>query len=168
MRCLLRGGGLVELIFTVTTHSSQPAEPGPAAPKQQLRVLVVDDQPSVCDVVADTIRYAGHDVVGTAQDGVEAVAKAKELRPDLVVMDIAMPRQNGVEAMKTILAAKTAKRVMLMSGEYRSFGLTRDEMTRSGASAFLEKPFNVAELLELLERWAGEKQQSMTGPAEVA
>jgi two-component system chemotaxis response regulator CheY len=123
---------------------------------KKLRVLVVDDQPAVCEVVADSIQYAGHHIVGTAKDGVEAVERAKELMPDLVVMDISMPRMNGVEAMKAILAAGAAKRVLLMSGEYRSLGVTRDEMMRHGASAFMEKPFNVGDLFDMLDRWAAE------------
>jgi CheY-like chemotaxis protein len=125
-------------------------------PAKQLRVLVVDDQPAVCEVVADSIRHGGFEVVGIARDGVEAVARAAELRPDVVVMDIAMPEMNGVEAMREILAAKTAARVLLMSGEYRSLGLTKEEIYNHGASAFLEKPFNVGELFGLLETWSGE------------
>ena len=129
---------------------------------KKLRVLVVDDQPAVCEVVADSIQYAGHEIVGTAKDGVEAVARAKELLPDLVVMDISMPRMNGVEAMKAILAAGATKRVLLMSGEYRSLGVTRDEMMRNGASGFMEKPFNVGELFDLLDRWAAEVHAGTT------
>jgi len=122
----------------------------------QLRVLVVDDHPAVRDVVADTIRFAGHDVVGTASDGVEAVEQAALLRPDVVLMDINMPRQHGDEAMRAILAAGTARRVALMSGEWRSLGLTREKLLKEGAAAFLEKPFNVSELFSLLEKWAAE------------
>ncbi|HXA81065.1 MAG TPA: response regulator [Opitutaceae bacterium] len=123
---------------------------------KKLRVLVVDDQPAVAEVVADTIQYAGHEIVGIARDGAEAVTRAKELKPDLVVMDISMPKMNGVEAMKAILTAKDAKRVLLMSGEYRSLGVTRDEMMRNGAAGFMEKPFNVTELFDMLDRWAAE------------
>jgi CheY-like chemotaxis protein len=134
-------------------------ETGNSTDSKKLRVLVVDDQPAVCEVVADTIAYAGHEIVGKAKDGMEAVSLAKELQPDLVVMDISMPRMNGVEAMKAILGAKSAKRVLLMSGEYRSLGVTREEMMREGAAAFMEKPFNVSELFELLEQWAGEERK---------
>jgi two-component system chemotaxis response regulator CheY len=129
---------------------------GDSSVLKKLRVLVVDDQSAVCDVVSDTIQYAGHDVVGTARDGVEAVAQAERLRPDVVVMDVSMPRMTGVEAMKSILAAGTARWVMLMSGEYHSLGLRREDMLRHGASAFLEKPFNVDELCNWLQRWAKE------------
>ena len=123
---------------------------------KKLRVLVVDDQPAVAEVVADTIEYAGHEIVGIARDGMDAVTKAQELQPDLVVMDISMPRMNGVEAMKAILKEGSTKRVLLMSGEYRSLGVTRDEMTRNGAAGFMEKPFNVTELFDMLDRWAAE------------
>jgi DNA-binding NarL/FixJ family response regulator len=132
-------------------------EAGTPADDRKLRVVVVDDQPAVCEVVADTIEYAGHEIVGKGRDGVEAVSLAKELQPDLVVMDISMPRMNGVDAMKAILAAKSARRVLLMSGEYRSLGVTREEMMREGAAGFMEKPFNVSELFELLDRWAEEE-----------
>jgi DNA-binding NtrC family response regulator len=130
---------------------------GASGDARKLRVLVVDDQPAVCEVVADTIAYAGHEIVGKGRDGMEAVSLAKDLKPDLVVMDVVMPRMNGVDAMKAILVAKSAKRVLLMSGEYRSLGLTRDEMMREGAAGFMEKPFNVSELFEMLARWAEEE-----------
>jgi CheY-like chemotaxis protein len=116
--------------------------------------MVVDDQEAVCEVVSDTIRFAGHEVVGTARDGVEAVERAEQLRPEVVIMDVSMPRKNGVEAMRAILEAGTAQRVALMSGEYRSLGLTQEEMMRNGAAAFLEKPFNVSQLFDLLRQWS--------------
>jgi len=118
--------------------------------------MVIDDQEAVCEVVADAIRSAGHEIVGTARDGVEAVARAEELRPDVVVMDVIMPRMNGVEAMKQIVKAGTARRVMLMSGEFRSIGFTLEDLYKLGAAAFLEKPFNIGTLFELLEQWTGE------------
>ncbi|HUI07069.1 MAG TPA: response regulator [Verrucomicrobiae bacterium] len=149
-------GKPVESAPIVMNVGPKEQQPDATCVGKKLRVLVVDDQPAVCDVVADTIRYGGHEIVGTAKDGVEAVARAQELRPDLVVMDILMPRMNGVDAMKAILAAKTAKRVLLMSGEYRSLGVTRDEMMRQGAAGFMEKPFNVTELFGMLERWAAD------------
>ena len=128
------------------------------ADERKLRVVVVDDEAAVCEVVADTIEYAGHEIVGRGRDGVEAVALAKELQPDLVVMDILMPRMNGMDAMKMILGAKSAKRVLLMSGEYRSLGVTREQVMREGAAGFMEKPFNVSELFELLDHWAEDKR----------
>jgi two-component system, chemotaxis family, chemotaxis protein CheY len=141
------------------SDAASEGEAGSTSDGKKLRVIVVDDQAAVCDVVADTIEYAGHEIIGKAKDGVEAVTLAGKLRPDLVVMDVSMPRMNGVDAMKAILAAGSTKRVLLMSGEYRSLGVTRDEMMREGAAAFMEKPFNVSELFALLDRWAEEKSK---------
>ena len=135
------------------------AEAGIPADERKLRGVVVDDEPAVCEVVADMIEYAGHEIVGKGRDGVEAVALAKQLQPDLVVMDILMPRMNGVDAMKMILAARSAKRVLLMSGEYRSLGVAREEVIREGAAGFIEKPFNVTDLFELLDRWAEDERK---------
>jgi two-component system, chemotaxis family, chemotaxis protein CheY len=160
LQCRRRIGRLrpqKEFMEMDTAASKEDA--GTSADGKKLRVLVVDDQPAVCEVVADTIAYAGHEIVGKGRDGMEAVSLAKELSPDLVVMDISMPRMNGVDAMKAILAAKSAKRVLLMSGEYRSLGVTREEMMREGAAGFMEKPFNVSDLFELLDRWSGEEQR---------
>lgn len=123
---------------------------------KKLRVLVVDDQPAVCEVVADCVQYAGHEVVGRARDGAEAVARAAALRPDLVVMDVAMPKLNGVEAMEAIKKAANARWVILMSGEYRSLGYTPEEMCARGAMTFLEKPFDVTRLFALLEELAAQ------------
>jgi CheY-like chemotaxis protein len=133
---------------------AQPHNSKVNGPKRKLRVLVVDDEPSVCDVVSDTIRFADHQVVGVARDGVEAVQLARELQPDLVVMDVLMPRMNGLDAMRLILTSGAARHVLLMSGEYRSLGATKEDMIRQGALAFLEKPFSVDHLFAELDRVA--------------
>lgn len=138
------------LSTTTTDEAGSKAKP--------LRVMVVDDQSAVCDVVADSIRFAGFDVVGTASDGAAAVEVAARLKPDVVVMDIAMPRMNGVEAMRKMLAAGSTRRVLLMSGEYRSLGFKREDIFAAGAAAFIEKPFNVADLFSWLEKWAAEER----------
>jgi DNA-binding NtrC family response regulator len=77
-----------------------------------------------------------------------------------------------MEAMRAVLEAGTARRVMLMSGEFRSTGLTMDDLYRSGAAAFLERPFGVNKLFGLLDRWSEEKdgegkpaQNGQTGSA---
>ncbi len=119
-----------------------------------LRVMVVDDQEGVRMVVADTVRYAGHDVVATAGDGDEAIEQARTHRPDIIIMDVQMPRLNGAVAMERILQEGTASRVILMSGEWRSAGYTTSDLLKRGAAAFMEKPFNVTRLFELLDSYS--------------
>jgi DNA-binding NarL/FixJ family response regulator len=62
------------------------------------RILVIDDGDSVRDVIRIFLEHAGLEVCGEAADGVEAIEQAKKLKPDLIVLDLAMPRMNGAEA----------------------------------------------------------------------
>src|SRR5258705_10381709 len=62
------------------------------------RILVIDDGDSVRDVIRIFLEHAGFEVCGEAADGVEAIEQAKKLKPDLIVLDLAMPRMNGAEA----------------------------------------------------------------------
>ncbi len=122
--------------------------------ERMLRVMVVDDQEGVRMVVADTVKFAGHDVVAVAADGDEAVELARQHRPDVIIMDVQMPKLSGPAAMDAILQEGTASQVILMSGEWRSAGLTTAELMSRGATAFIEKPFSVTRLFELLDESA--------------
>jgi len=131
-----------------------------------LRVVVVDDEPAVADMLADVVRYGGHEVIAIARDGMEAVDTVRRLAPDVVIMDVLMPRLNGVQAMRQIVAARAARKVLLVSGEYRSLGMTRDQIIKEGAAGFLEKPFSVTELSDLLDQWSGELLADGDTPAD--
>src|SRR5438270_3474924 len=67
-------------------------------PLRKRRILVIDDGDSVRDVIRIFLEHAGFEVCGEAGDGVQAIELAKQLRPDLIVLDLAMPRMNGAEA----------------------------------------------------------------------
>ncbi len=62
------------------------------------RILVIDDGDSVRDIIGLFLEHAGFEVCGEAADGVEAIEQAKKLKPDLIVLDLVMPRMNGAEA----------------------------------------------------------------------
>src|SRR5258705_6249260 len=62
------------------------------------RILVIDDGDSVRNIIGLFLEHAGFEVCGEAADGVEAIEQAKKLKPDLIVLDLAMPRMNGAEA----------------------------------------------------------------------
>ena len=68
-----------------------------------LRVLIADDEPSVLTVMNHVVRFLGHIVIGTAINGKECVRRAKELRPDLVIVDLIMPGWDGIQASEAIL-----------------------------------------------------------------
>ena len=112
-----------------------------------IRVLVVDDQALVrggFEMILGS--RPGIEVVGAAADGQEAVARAARLRPDVVLMDVRMPRLDGIEATRRIVAAAPATRVIILTtydlDEYVFAAL------RAGASGFLLKDTRPADLVE--------------------
>jgi DNA-binding NarL/FixJ family response regulator len=74
-----------------------PIQPS-AIPVRKQKILVIDDGDSVRDVIRIFLEHAGFEVCGEGADGVEAIEQAKRLKPDLIVLDLAMPRMNGAEA----------------------------------------------------------------------
>jgi DNA-binding NarL/FixJ family response regulator len=80
-----------------------------------IRILVVDDQVLVRAGVATLLRTAGHEVVGEAADGNDAVRLAQRLRPDVILMDVRMPRMDGIEATRRILRNIPGARVVMLT-----------------------------------------------------
>jgi two-component system chemotaxis response regulator CheB len=102
-------------------------------------VLVVDDSHFMRGVIKRSLERGGHEVVGTAGDGLQAVAEAARLKPDLVTMDVNMPRLDGVSAVRRIMAECPCPIVML-SAHTREGATATIEALAAGAVDFLEKP----------------------------
>ena len=79
-------------------QKAAPAQSGANDRLQRHRILVIDDGDSVRDIIRIFLERDGFEVCGEASDGVEAIEQAKKLKPDLIVLDLAMPRMNGAEA----------------------------------------------------------------------
>ncbi len=112
------------------------------------RVLAVDGSEFARKVVASSLADTEFELVDCVGGGADAVAKFKELSPDLVLLDIVLPQQNGLEALKQILAHDPDARVVMVS----SLG-TDDAVTdclREGAKLFIQKPFEKGDLLAAL------------------
>ena len=105
---------------------------------EQIRVLIADDHPVFRDGLASLLATQPDvDVVGTAGDGAEAVALATELAPDVVVMDLQMPRMNGIDATRALAEAMPAVRVLVFTmGEEDGTVLAA---MRAGARGYLVK-----------------------------
>src|SRR5229473_3899852 len=89
--------------------------PNPANAAQKRRILVIDDGDSVRDVIRIFLEHAGFEVCGEAGDGVEAIEQAKMLKPDLIVLDLAMPRMNGAEAASVLSTTMPEIPVVLLT-----------------------------------------------------
>jgi DNA-binding NarL/FixJ family response regulator len=110
-----------------------------------LRVLLVDDDPVFRELLAFVLGAdVGAEIVGSAADGAKGVQLADELRPDIVVMDLLMPRMNGFEATKRIAATVPDARVLVVSSSTDPKDVER--AGKAGAAGYLPKDRAVAEL----------------------
>ncbi len=114
------------------------------------KVLIVDDAVFMRMKLRDILEKNGYEVVAEAQNGVEAVEKFKQDRPDLVTMDITMPEMDGVAALKAIKAEdKDAKVIMCSAMGQQTMVM---EAIQAGALDFIVKPFDTDRVLQSLER----------------
>jgi twitching motility two-component system response regulator PilG len=123
-------------------------------PKERpIRILIVDDSPTVRRLVTITLERRGHQVI-SAEDGIAALAQINETVPDLVLLDISMPRMDGFQLCKTIRSAPATRRipVVMLTGRDGLAEKVRARMV--GCEEFLSKPFEPSELASLVERHA--------------
>lgn len=114
------------------------------------RILVVDDAMFMRSMLKDVLKKGGHEVVGEAENGRVAVLKYKELRPDLVTLDITMPESDGVEALIGILAYDPhAKCIMCSAMGQQSMVLKAISV---GAKDFIVKPFVADRVLDSVNK----------------
>ena len=110
------------------------------------RVLVVDDAAFMRKMVSDTLTKGGHEVVGEAGNGVEAVDRYQQLKPDLTTLDITMPEKDGIAALQEIIALDPAARVIMCSALGQESKVL--ESIKLGARDFVVKPFKPERVLE--------------------
>jgi DNA-binding NarL/FixJ family response regulator len=114
-----------------------------------MRVLVADDHSLFRDGITSLLEAAGFDVVGQVGDGHAAVDQARLLRPDLVLLDIAMPEMNGLEALRLIKAELPETHVVMLTVSDRDEHLFA--AIKAGARGYLLKSLDADEFLEMLE-----------------
>ncbi|MCW2783232.1 MAG: hypothetical protein JWR35_3681, partial [Marmoricola sp.] len=127
--------------------TSEPVVPAVVAAGSP-RVVIAEDEALIRMDLAEMLAEEGYDVVGQAEDGERAVALVEELRPDLVVMDIRMPRLDGLAAAERIAGQRIAPIVMLTAFSQRELV---ERAREAGAMAYLVKPFNQSDLVPAIE-----------------
>jgi two-component system, chemotaxis family, chemotaxis protein CheY len=110
------------------------------------RVLVVDDAAFMRKLLSDALVSGGHEVVGEAGNGTEAVVRYQELRPELTTLDITMPEKDGLAALAEIMALDPAAKVVMCSALGQENKVL--EAVKLGAKDFVVKPFQAARVLE--------------------
>jgi two-component system chemotaxis response regulator CheY len=117
------------------------------------RVLVVDDAAFMRKMVSDVLVKGGHEVVGEAGDGREAVARFQELKPEVMTLDITMPEKDGLTALKEIIELDPSARVVMCSALGQETKVL--ESIKAGAKDFVVKPFQPSRVLEAVQRVLG-------------
>jgi two-component system, response regulator PdtaR len=119
-----------------------------AEPAVGLRVLVVEDEALIRLDLTEMLTEEGYAVAGEAADGEQAIELARELRPDLVIMDVKMPKVDGIAAAASIVEERIAPVVMLTAFSQREL---IEQARDAGAMAYLVKPFARHELVPAIE-----------------
>ncbi|MGB5932442.1 MAG: response regulator [Anaerolineae bacterium] len=118
---------------------------------EKIRVLIVDDIPETRENLRKLVQFEGDiEVVGAATGGAESIEMAKELAPDIVLMDINMPDLDGIAAAEAILQASSRTQLVMMSVQGEADYLRRSML--AGAREFLTKPFTSDELVTAIRR----------------
>src|ERR1700744_3748996 len=114
------------------------------------RVLVVDDAAFMRKVVSDALASGGHEVVGEAGNGNEAVQRYQELHPELTTLDITMPEKDGLAALAEIISLDPAARVLMCPALGEDSKVI--ESIKPGGKDFVVKPFQPPRLLEAVSK----------------
>ncbi|MCX2952975.1 response regulator [Lentzea sp. BCCO 10_0798] len=128
--------------------TQQAAEAQSDATRKAPRVLVAEDEALIRLDLVEMLREEGYDVAGEAADGEEAIKLATELDPDLVILDVKMPKVDGIEAAQHIAGNRIAPVVILTAFSQRDLV---ERARDAGAMAYLVKPFAKRDLVPAIE-----------------
>jgi two-component system chemotaxis response regulator CheY len=121
------------------------------------RILVADDAAFMRMMIREIVEEEGFEVVGEASDGIQAIERFRELQPDLVTMDIVMPRKSGIDALKGIMQLDP-KACVVMCSALGQESLVAEALT-AGARDFIVKPFKPASVLATLRKLVEKLEQ---------
>jgi two-component system, chemotaxis family, chemotaxis protein CheY len=114
------------------------------------RVLVVDDAAFMRKMVTDALTKGGHEVIGEASNGIEAVERYRELRPEVTTLDITMPDKDGLATLQEIIGLDPGARVIMCSALGQESKVL--ESIKIGAKDFIVKPFKAERVLGAVDK----------------
>ena len=117
------------------------------------RILIVDDAAFMRMMIRDILTKNGYEVVGEAQDGAQAVERYKDLKPDLITMDITMPEMDGIAALKEIKKLDGNAKVIMCSAMGQQAMVI--DAIQAGANDFIVKPFQADRVIEAIKKTLG-------------
>lgn len=117
-----------------------------------MKVIIVDDNDMTRELMNALLVQMGHEVLGEADNGNNAAALFKEVRPDLVLLDLIMPGKTGLEVLKEIRGIDPAARVIMVTAVQQD-KITQDLLDK-GAIAVLSKPFSYGEFEKVMKRFS--------------
>jgi two-component system chemotaxis response regulator CheY len=117
------------------------------------RILVVDDAAFMRMMIRDILTKNGYEVCGEANDGSQAIEKFKEVKPDLITMDITMPEMDGITALKEIKKLDPNAKVVMCSAMGQQAMVI--DAIQAGAKDFIVKPFQPDRVIEAIKKTLG-------------
>jgi len=113
-----------------------------------VRVIVADDSDAIRLVLKDILDIGGHELVGEATNGDEAVQRFIETKPDVTLLDMAMPKKDGLTALREIITIEPEARIIMVTASDNQN--TMRECITAGARAYILKPFNFQDVLKTI------------------
>jgi two-component system chemotaxis response regulator CheY len=113
------------------------------------RILIAEDSQSTLRALKAVLEHHDFDIVGEARDGENAVELFKELKPEIILMDIAMPKKHGIDAILEILSIDENAKVIAITALYSQEKI--DQIMDAGAKALVMKPFDVPNLIKTIQ-----------------
>jgi DNA-binding NarL/FixJ family response regulator len=125
-------------------------------------ILIADDSDIVRSVIRAFLERTGYTVCGEAEDGLEAIEKATKLKPDLVVLDLSMPKLNGAEAASVLKSVMPRVPIILFT-MYEEF-MSQSLASAVGAEMVVSKPDGIGKLVECIQKLFGSRPHEPVVP----
>jgi len=133
------------------------------ADNKDISVLIVDDNDMTRETLRVILRHDGYNVVGEAMDGDGALEMATRLHPDIILLDVVMPKVSGVEALRSIRMVMQDVQVLMVTANKDQETIA--EVVKSGISGYIIKPFNAKKVLDTVQTVALKVRAARSGKA---